>query len=255
MARLFDVGVLNTIVGAADAVISKGEVSLSATTETNNPGVGSISGVSYKDLLSYSKTAYSAGVASVKEVPYTGVPLTAGVQNTITITHNGVTNTFSVISAVAFASTAAIATALVAKINQASSNVDYTAAVQNTDEVHVTLSTSGIEFGDFDISSNTGGAVNVGTAFVAASGTAAQLNALSPNAAIAGGQYTKHSMIWNKLVSHNAVSGLKVYREVETLIFSEENAGAFAAFEAELDAILDGSKMVAVADVILYVGK
>ena len=119
MAKTIDVGVINTFQAAGDdAVILKGEVSLSATTATNNPGVGSIGGVEYASLTSYSKTAYAAGTASVKDIEYNGVALTAGVQNTVTITHNGVTNTFSVISATAWADAEAVVDALVAEIGR-----------------------------------------------------------------------------------------------------------------------------------------
>lgn len=242
MAKTIDVGVVNVFQAAgADAVILKGEVSLSATTATNNPGVGSIGGVEYASLTSYSKTAYAAGTASVKDIEYNGVALTAGVQNTVTITHNGVTNTFSVISATAWADAEAVVDALVEKINQAGSNVQYTAAKITTDNLQITLAAAGVANGDFELSSNTGGAINESTAYEAPSGSEDEVNKASVGSAVSGGQYTKYSLVWDKLVSHNAISGLKAYRTVETLIYAEEGGTNFADFEKYMDAYLAGS--------------
>ena len=123
------------------------------------------------------------------------------------------------------------------------------------------MSAAGVANGAISTTSVTSAGVSTSTPYVAPSGTVGELAKLTPKVSIAGGEYTKISVIWNKLVSHNGVSGLKVYREVETLVYVEENATNYAAFANEFEDILDGSYIddtsatTVALDVALYIGR
>jgi len=254
MARIKDVAVLNTIAGAADVSLLKGQVALSAATETANPLTGSISPVPHADIVSWTDTDYNVGVATILKWDYAAVALVGGVQYSVVLTHNGVDKTYSVVQAVAYATAQLLVNALVAKINL-DGNASVVASSGAANELTLTQKATNISDGAVSSTNNSGAVVVAGTAYVAPAGTPEEVLALKPAASVSGGTYNKHSIVWNQLVSHNAVSGLKVYREVETIIYSNTVSGSQAAFETELEATLDATKIAAFADVILYMAK
>ena len=246
MAKLVDVAVLNTTAGATDAVVAKGNLSLAAA------ATDAIGAIPMKDVLSWTNTAYSAGVLADDEVQFAATPA-AGTYS-ITVEDNDEKRTYSVTYAAATTGATVVAD-LIAEFAKYAGSVDYQAVAGATvNDLDVRMLAAGINNGGTSVSS-VGGTVTNSTPYTAPSGNVAEISKLTPKVTLAGGQYTKHSIIWNKLVSHNAVSGLKVYREVETVIYSEENMANFAALEAEIDSILEGSYIAAIGDVADYLGR
>jgi hypothetical protein len=249
MAKLNDVAVLNApAAAAADIDFGKGLLDLQNGGTTGDD----IEGISMKDVTSFTRTAYAVGTAQVDDVDFNGI--TAAGTYSISVEHNDELRTYSVTFAAA-TTAAVICAELVKEFARYAGAVQYTAAVNATDDVQITMSTAGIANGAMSTTSASATGVSTGTPYVAPSGTVGELSKLTPKTLLAGGQYTKISVIWNKLVSHNGVSGLKVYREVETLVYVEENATNYTAFADGFEDILDGSAIAAIGDVPAYLGR
>lgn len=236
MAKTINVGVLNTIQAAgADLSLSKGKLSLDSSAADQ---MGSID---FKNIESFTTTAYSAGVARVFKFQYSGVSLAADVANTVYLTHNGETKSYSVISASTWASATALVTAIVDKIN-----ADASAAVvasQSTSILILTQKSATVVNGTVTGTNSSGATVyNTGvTAYVAPSGTEGIVNAAKAGSAAPAGTYTTYTFVWKKKVGHNAVSGLDVYREVQTLLYVKDSATNYAAFNTALGEIIDAT--------------
>lgn len=263
MARLLDVAVLNTIqASAADVDVTKGLIGLAPSAADN------MEAIPHKDIISWVNTPYAAGTGATLKWEFSGVALVGGIQYSVVITQGGVSKTYSVIQATAWASTAALVLALAAKIN-----LDGNAAVvatQSTTRLVLTQTTATVPTGAISTTNNQGATVYAtgAVAYIAPAGTPAEVDAVKAGSSVVAGAYTKHSIVWNKLVSHNAVSGLKVYREVESRIYSDQGATNFTAYEAEMDAKLgvtvgtgatfgidDTSSATASADIAEYLAR
>ena len=230
MARLLDVAVLNTIqASAADVEVVKGDFGLAAS------AADAMEAIPHKDIISWTNTPYAAGTAATLKFEYTAVALVGGVQYSVVLYHNGVSKTYSVVQATAYASVNALVVAIAAKINL-DGNAPVVAS-DSTTRLVIIQKAATVADGAVSWTNNSGAPVYVtgAVAYVAPAGLPAEIDAVKPGSSVTAGQYTKHSIVWSKLVSHNAVSGLKVYREVETRVYSDEGATNFAAYETGMD--------------------
>ena len=251
-----DVAVLNTIqAAAADVVLSGGKLQL------NDGSVDLLTdSVKISDALAVVKTAYAAGTASVKEYDLAGVALAANTQyvmsvevpqvagfNNVQVSNgnfgrNEANELIRIRTYVVWVGAAPTANELrdlfIARIND-DAGARVTAASGGAGVVELTL--DDVNDGDFSTEAPAGAAESVTTPYVAPSGTPALVNADSPNAASATGQYSTWSISLLRARRHNNVGGGNAFFEEVTRIYADEGATNFAAFETELDAVLAGT--------------
>tara|TARA_R100000995_G_scaffold84922_1_gene65890 strand:- start:13887 stop:14669 length:783 start_codon:yes stop_codon:yes gene_type:complete len=226
----YDVAVLNTLqASGADIVISNGKVSL------DSGAADQILPIQWKNIVSYSKTSYAAGTAEKEYIDFTAITPAANTEYTLSVKHNGKTRTYSMIGKTAPTNAAAIVTAIVADVNNDPNAV--VTAVASTNVVQLTMKASALSGGGIT-SSSAGASVTTNTAFVAPAGSAAEVEAARKGASQTNGEYTKYSIIYDKPVSHNAISGQKAFLEVEAVIYVREGATNFSDLETDIDQIL-----------------
>lgn len=249
MARKpIEVAVLNSIqAAAADLSLVGGKLGCTDLGQT----------IKLVDGVSVTKTAYAAGTLSVKTVEFAAAVLTAqtGYRLAIEVPDakdfsgggREANQLIPIREYTVFFDAAPTAAALAAafrdKIN-ADLGRKVNASLAGT---LLTLTLIKLTEGDFFTDSPTGCVDAVVTPFVAPAGTPAIVEALAPTKSSATANYTTWKITFNKLYKNNAVSGGQVFFENDILIFADELEADFAAFETELDAILDGTH-VPVAD-------
>lgn len=237
---------------AADADLTGGKL-----TVTGLPSIN------LKDAISYVKTAFNAGTASVKTVDFTTANLAAEgyyrlevkVPGRIDFPNASATNTgqeSNDLNAIreynwgagATAPTAAnVADAIKARID-----ADPYAKVSAASAAGVlTLTLLNVEEGDFDLKVTgyaEGAGLAVTTPYVAVTGTPAQVEVeAGSGTAIAGGEYTAWEIVYDRQIRNGNISGLKAGLETIAIVYAEENAAAFGAFETAIDAMLDGTHL------------
>lgn len=241
------VAMVNNAVVAGDAVLANGQLSvLNADTTV---------GLKFKvtDGLSYTKTAYSAGVLSVKTVEFSAVSMIADNLYSLSISlpnrqafYGGGVEANQLIAIRTYTvgvdstpTTTELKNAFVAKIqNDLYSGV----TVASTGATTMSITMTDVNSGDTVVDLPTGATISTGTAYVAPSGTEDEVKLYVASSLVAaGGEYTKYVITYRKGVRHNVLSGLQAIKEETAIAFIEENAAGFAAFETALDAMLDGS--------------
>ena len=234
--------VLNTP-AAADATLAKGKL-----TVKNEAGVNSLIFKVLADGIGFTKTAYSAGVLSVKTVT---VPtpvsnsiysITIALPNRLDFALVGKESNAVValrtytVSTDASATATELKNAFVAAIN-ADPNAGVVAA--STGASTFSIKMSDVNSGDTTITLPSGFSLAVGTAYTAPSGTPSEV-ALYDTTGLANGEYTKWVITYRKAIPHYAVSQKKVIKDAVTIVYAEENAANFAAFVTAIDDILNG---------------
>lgn len=241
------VAMVNNAVVAGDAVLANGVLSvLNADTTV---------GLKFKlsDGLSYTKTAYSAGVKSIKTVQFSGVSMIADSLYSLSITlpnrqafFGGGVEANQLIAIRTYTvgvdgtpTTTELKDAFVAKIqNDLTSGV----VVASTGATTMTITMTDVNSGDTVVDLPTGATISTGTAYVAPSGTEDEVKLyVASSLVLAGGEYTKYVFKYRKGVRHNLLSGLQAIKEEIAIVFIEENAAGFGAFETAIDAMLDGT--------------
>jgi hypothetical protein len=238
--------VLNTPTAASDVVLALGKLTL--LDEAGNTGLA----VKWSDVLGAKKTAYAAGTANVKTVDFTSVSLSQFNTVKMTIDFPNTVNFFQggretqAIYALRTYVVSVDATPTATELAAA-----FRTAIQNDPESGVTVSVSGAVLTITSISANagaillnvpTGAVVSNTTAYVAPSGTPAEV-ALYANGAnvLATATYTRYELSVNKAITHNAIPGLTAYKPVRVFLYVNAGDSGAAAYATKLDSILDGT--------------
>ncbi len=240
-----DVAVLNSVAAlAADVSLAGNKISL--TNLSLDYDLDQIDNVEY--------TAYSAGVASKKDIDFTSVTLLANYQYRVAvkvpgkIAFNGGGQEANqlipireyVVSTGSSAPTATqLAALFIARIN-ADLGADVSAAAVAGDIMRLTL-TNDLDQGDFFTEQPDGATTAVNTAFVAPSGTPEIVEALAPGQSSATAQYGTYRVDFRQKRRHNGVSGGLTEFPEFFYIFINTVDGDAAALITEIDAIFDGS--------------
>jgi hypothetical protein len=242
-----DLAVLNVIQAlAADVVLSGGDFKL------NDGSEDILEPIKLTDGISYNKTPYALGTPSIKDVDFAAGPLLAYSQYRLAveipgrIDFNGggqeanqliAIKEYIVWTGVTAPTATSLATDFVAQINLYGES-DVTASL-NGAELRLTL--NDVAEGDFFPSVESGATITDITPYVAPSGTPAIVEALAPTQSSPTAEYTTYQIDYKQYYKHNGVGGMEARKDAYVLIFADENATNFAAFELELLAVLGGS--------------
>lgn len=80
------------------------------------------------------------------------------------------------------------------------------------------------------------------TPWVSPSGTPNEvLQYVNSSLVLSGGEYTRYELLLRKYVKHNAIPGLDAVKQYRAFVYADENAAAFAAFQTQIDSVLDGT--------------
>lgn len=247
------IAVLNTIQAlAADLVLSAGLLTTDASSDYN---IGAPGAPLVGTGRASTKTAYAAGTAPVKNTDLGAVSIVAGAPYRLAIVFPNyvafpgggqeANQMVAIREYVVFTdadaaapTAAALAALFVARIN-ADPQALGVASVVSTDNVRFTASSA--TNGDFSIEAPAGATYSTTTAYVAPSGTPAIVELAAPGSSSATGEYTTWLITVTTQEKHAAVSGGTVGFRNDFVIYADETAANFAAFETALDAILDGT--------------
>lgn len=243
----YGVAVINNGIVDADVTLSRGK--LTFLDEAGNVGLK----FKVSDGISVTKTAYSAGVKSIKTIAFAGVAVVANTNYSLSISlpnreafYGGGTESNALLIQRTY-TVSTDATPTVAELRNA-----FLSAIQNDLSSGVVVATSGassmtvtlsdVNSGDSDIVVPSGATVTVGTAYVAPSGTPDEAKLYFANSLVAvGGEYTKYAITFRKDIRSNIVNGNFVQKYEKAILFIERNATDYATAVAILDSIIDGS--------------
>jgi len=244
----YNVVVINNAVVAGDAVLASGELSIlnADTTEAFKMKV--------VDGLGWSKTAYAAGTLSIKTIDFSACTLLANSAYTMSI---GFPNrqddleggresdavvkirTFTVWSTNTVPTAANIRDLFKTAIDNDTS--DRTGVTAGTNGNNLTITMTDVNSGDTVLDVPTGATISVGTPYIAPSGTPTIVADYASGSSVAvAGEYTTYVLRYRTFAPTALFNG-QTMREHKSVVFIEETAGGFGAFETKLDSILDGS--------------
>lgn len=232
---------------AADAVLANGVITLK-----DEAGVDSLA-LRLPDILAGKKFANAVGAASVATITLTSVSIVNNGRYELVVSlpnrkdfflygkeYNPLLllRTYSV-SLDASATVDELGAAFAAAIN-ADTEAGFTAAyTSGSDELAITAAS--VDAGKFSITAPTGATVSI--AYTASVGSVTEVEANAPGKSLAGTSYNRYEFKAKKLIKHNAVSGLSVYKTVKYAIYAKTSS---TAYEAVLDNLLAGT--IAVTD-------
>jgi hypothetical protein len=203
------------------------------------------------DLLSYSYDAYAAGTANVVDVDVTGASLVANGVYSLTVYAPNVVNFFAggqetgatyqartyTVGVDATPTAAELQALFVARIN-ADVNAYFSAAAVAGDIIRITADNAG--FGPLTVTHTIPGTVTVvdSTAWVSPVGTVAEVSEYVNPSLVTAASYSRYVITYNKMIRHNAVTGLQVIKPVNVLFYINS---ADAAGITLLTSILNGT--------------
>jgi len=247
----FETAVLNLLLGAANTDLTGGKF-----TVLDNAGVELLTRIRTTDGTSFSKAAYSAGVASEKDYDLTGISLLANSQYRLTVAIDGrvdfssgggketnalfITREYVVSTGTSVPTADDIKDLFIERIN-----LDQFAGVTaSSGGVGIlTLVLDSVSFGDFEVEAPVGAVEAIIVAYVAPSGTPSIVEALAPTKSSPTANYTTWKISYDRPFRSGAVSGSIVKQPEFVYIFADALAANYAAFETALDDILDGSHL------------
>ena len=238
---------------ATDAVLALGELTL-----LDEAGAVALKPL-IRDVVGKRKTAYAAGTAEVNTITLTTIALpTAGSASMykITIQHANVVDASGspaveksyIVSSDTSATVDEIGAAFVTRINN--DLFSGVVASYNSGTDVLTLTSASANYGNMTVTNGFNIAVVISTPYVAPSGTyadAAQYLSNNLSLLALSANYTKYLLRVRKLIRHNAVTGLFVYKVVNVLVFADALNGGYAAYAAALDAAVGGTTATAAA--------
>jgi hypothetical protein len=203
------------------------------------------------DLLSYSYDAYAAGTANVVDVDVTGASLVKDSTYSLTVFAPNVVNFFAggqetgatyqartyVVGVDATPTAAELQALFVARIN-ADVNAYFSAAAVAGDIIRITADNAG--FGPLTVTHTIPGTVTVAdsTAWVSPVGTVAEASQYINASKLTAASYDRYVITYNKMIRHNAVTGLQVIKPTNVLFYIDS---ADAAGVTLLTSILNGT--------------
>lgn len=215
--------------------------------------------VRFSDILKAKKYTYAAGTAHKLSIALANITLTASREYTLQITlpnrqdfflYGKETNPLTPLRFYSWTSGTSAPTAaqvvagfvgvinadteagVTASINGTTSTLDLLAASADAGKIQTIFSDSAATFAD-------------ATAYVAPVGTISEVELQAAGKSLAGATYNRYVIRHRKLVKHNAVSGLSVFKNVDSVVYEASNATNSAAYETVLDGVLAGTISVA----------
>ena len=239
---------------ATDAVLALGKLTL--LDESGAEGIGCL----IRDVVGSRKTAYTAGTAEVNTIDLTSVPaisasfgndssfkMTISLSNMVEPTGGVRAARSYIVSTDSSATTDELGALFAARINN-DLDAGVTASYNAGSNV-LTITAGSANYGNMIVKTSFAATVVVSVPFVAPSGVTADAAQYFPaNSSLVSGtaQYTKYMLKCRKLIRHNAVTGLSVFKNVNYLVFVDGAAGAgYTAYAAALDAALAGTTATA----------
>jgi hypothetical protein len=232
---------------AADAVLASGLITLK-----DEAGIDALA-LRLPDVIAGKKFANAAGAASVASVVLTNVSIVSNSRYELTVLAPNrkdfflygkeynpllLSRTFSV--AVDATATVDELGALFAAAINADLEAGFTAAyTSGTDTLAITADS--VDAGKLAVSAPAGATVSV--TYTEPVGTISEVEVQAPGKSLAGTAYNRYEFKAKKLLKHNAVSGLSVYKTVKYAVYAKTSS---TAYEAVLDNLLAGT--IAVTD-------
>ena len=221
-SNLLESYALNAITGAGDATLVKGNLVLT----------GLSNGIPLQDMVSFKKTAYSAGVLQISTSDFTAVTAADNTLYTLgirTLSDDNV-KTYQIISGTG-ATTATIAEAFrVAITNDLAHPVTATRAGSVLTLTEVSLDTNG-----FQIVAPTGAVNTITTPHVNSSGSLAEVQVYYPQAT--AGNFARYDFLFTRIVANSSVGGSGIVQSLITY-WADELDGQYGAFD---DSMYDGA--------------
>lgn len=231
-------------VAAGDYTVSKNQLHLNVN--------GNVMNVNWNDILpsGFIRTAYAAGTAQITTIDTTAATLTAGVTTSMTLKRLDNNNTQQLQVVMVTGETAAtLKTKFVTAVNNLG-GTNYTAV--STGANTLTITEVGNIGGFVTTMSDTGITVVVGTPHVNSSGTLPEVQQYLPTAA--GSNYCKYQFVTNTVVP-GASGQASALRNGQYIVWVESNDAQFAATDAVLVSIMDGTYIAALADTQPFIEK
>ncbi len=243
----YGVAVINNGIVDADVDLTSGKLTIKD--EAGNVGLK----FKVSDGISVVKTAYSAGVKSIKTIAFGSVSVLPNTNYLLTITmpnrqafYGGGVESNAVFQTRTY-TVSTDATPTVAELRNS-----FLTAIQNDLNSGVVATSSGassiavtledVNSGDTDITVPAGATVTVGTAYVAPSGTPDEAKLYFANSSVAvGGEYTKYAITFRKDIRSNIVNGNFVQKYEKAILFIEKNATDYSTAVAILDSVIAGT--------------
>lgn len=239
--------VLNTPV-AADAVLATGVLTIKD--EAGNNAIV----VKMSDITGYSATAYTAGTANVRTIDFASVTLVANTQYSMTINFPNVVNFFQggretnavyttrtyTVSVDATPTVGELRDAFKARID---ADLNSGVTTSTSSGTNLILTATSANAGDILLTLPTGATNTNTTPYVEPVGTPSALAVDTNNSSIVlgSGQYKRYVLRFRKYIKHNSIPGLDAAKEVLAVVYAEQNAVSFAAFNTRLTTVLDGT--------------
>lgn len=242
---LYQYGIINNTAGAADAVIANSILTFA------NVANGQLISMDWGRIHGFVRTAYAAGTAEVALMTTTSAVLVAGVVYTVNIRR---TDTGQIISYPILASSTNVSTYKTAIITAINNDPSRLVTALSTGANTATL-TQLVDTGGFTvtITGDTGTTIAYSTPYVFSSGTAAEV-ALYGTTLSASAQYCKYQFKVDVLLT-GAGSGEGAVNTMTNVLWVESVDAQFAAFDAQLVSIMDGSIATTAALVMEYLAK
>ena len=227
-----------------DVVLSKGYLSLLDE-------AGNATKFRFTDILNVKLDAYSAGTAHKLSVALASISLAANKEYKIQITllnrqdfflYGKETNplvalrTYTWTSGSSTPTAADVVSNLVTVIN-ADVNPGVTASINGTTSTLDLLADSADAGAITAVFSDSAATYADATAYVAPVGTISEVELQAPGKSVAGKTYNRYVIKYRKLVKHNAVSGLSVFRNSFAVLYSHVTTN----FDAAIGAVIAGT--------------
>lgn len=231
---------------ATDAVLALGELTL-----LDEAGAVALKPL-IRDVVGKRRTAYAVGTAEVNTITLTTIALPSGGNSgmyKITIQHSNVVEADGspmveksyIISTDTTATVDEIGAAFVTRINN--DLFSGVVASYNAGTDVLTLTSASANYGSMIITNGFNIPVVISVPFVSPSGTYADASQyLSNNLSLLSltANYAKYLLRVRKLIRHNAVTGLFVYKITNVLVFADATNAGYAAYDGALSGALSG---------------
>lgn len=227
-----------------DALLAGGVLSL-----LDETGVVSVNEL-IRDVVGYRKIEFETGTPNVRAIDLTTLALppvneasiysiTMDLSNVTEYNGNRAPRTY-VVSSDTTADIDEIGAAFALRINN-----DLNSGVTATYLSPVlTLAANSASYGELNVTNSFNISVAEVDPWIAPEGTtedALQYFPATPASVDPAAEYTKYLIRHRKLIRHNAVSGLSVFKIVNTLVFVNSLGALYGAYETEIDSILSGA--------------
>ena len=241
--NLIDFRVIENV-AAGDYTVSKSQLHLNVN--------GNVMNINWNDIQpnGFIRTAYAAGTAQITTIDTTAATLTAGVTTSMYLKRLDTNDVQQVQIVMATGETVVT---LKAKFVTAINNLGGTAyTAVSTGANTLTITEVGNIGGFITTMSDTGITVVVGTPHVNSSGTLPEVQQYLSTAA--GANYCKYQFIANPTIPENSGQA-NVLRKGQYIVWVESNDAQFAATDAVLVSIMNGTYIAALADTQPFIEK